>query len=141
MARVGDVDSGEGPACGALGHLRGVQPGERGRSVERAACHQHHCLRHGARHGLRRVVRPRTDPAIHSITSTPRELFYWLAIPVTFALGTASGDWILELTGWGPDTSVLLPQALSLPPHVGWRLAANAVLSFWLTYILTLRTR
>ena len=87
------------------------------------------------------MVRPRTDPAIHSITSTPRELFYWLAIPVTFALGTASGDWILELTGWGPDTSVLLPAGLVVATAVGWRLAANAVLSFWLTYILTLRTR
>lgn len=28
--------------------------------------------------------------SIHSITSTPRELFYWLAILVTFALGTAA---------------------------------------------------
>ena len=75
--------------------------------------------------------------SIHSITTTPRELFYWLAILVTFALGTAAGDWILELTGWGPGTSVLLPAGLIVAVVIGWRLGANAVLSFWLAYILT----
>ena len=40
--------------------------------------------------------------SIHSIATLPRELFYWLAVLVTFALGTAVGDWTLELTGWGP---------------------------------------
>jgi uncharacterized membrane-anchored protein len=75
--------------------------------------------------------------SIHSITTTPRELFYWLAILVTFALGTAVGDWTLELTGWGPGTSVLLPAGLIAAMAIGWRLGANAVLSFWLAYILT----
>jgi hypothetical protein len=56
---------------------------------------------------------------------------------VTFALGTAAGDWILELTGWGPGTSVLLPAGLIVAIVIGWRLGANAVLSFWLAYILT----
>ncbi|MCU1701624.1 MAG: putative rane-anchored protein, partial [Mycobacterium sp.] len=75
--------------------------------------------------------------SIHSIVTTPRECFYWLAILVTFALGTASGDWILELTGWGPGTSVLLPAGLIVAVVIGWRLGANPVLSFWLAYILT----
>jgi uncharacterized membrane-anchored protein len=75
--------------------------------------------------------------SIHSIITLPRELFYWLAILVTFALGTASGDWILELTGWGPGTSVLLPAGLIVAVVIGWRLGANPVLSFWLAYILT----
>ncbi|MDX1890681.1 hypothetical protein [Mycolicibacterium sp. 050158] len=75
--------------------------------------------------------------SIHSIVTRPRELFYWLAILVTFALGTAAGDWILELTGWGPGTSVLLPTGLIVAIALGWRLGANAVLSFWLAYILT----
>ncbi|MDT5279208.1 MAG: hypothetical protein QOJ20_403, partial [Mycobacterium sp.] len=75
--------------------------------------------------------------SIHSITTLPRELFYWLAVLVTFALGTAAGDWILELTGWGPGTSVLLPAGLIVAIVIGWRLGANAVLSFWLAYILT----
>ncbi len=75
--------------------------------------------------------------SIHSIVTLPRELFYWLAVLVTFALGTAAGDWILELTGWGPGTSVLLPAGLIVAIVIGWRLGANAVLSFWLAYILT----
>lgn len=75
--------------------------------------------------------------SIHSIVTTPRELFYWLAVLVTFALGTAVGDWILELTGWGPGISVLLPAALIVAIVIGWRGGANSVLSFWLAYILT----
>ncbi|TQF74028.1 hypothetical protein FK531_05020 [Rhodococcus spelaei] len=75
--------------------------------------------------------------SIHSIVTMPRELFYWLAVLVTFALGTAAGDWTLDLTGWGPGVSVLLPTALIVVVVIGWRLGANAVLSFWLAYILT----
>ncbi|MEZ0349836.1 hypothetical protein [Mycobacterium sp. pR1184] len=75
--------------------------------------------------------------SIHSIVTTPRELFYWLAVLVTFALGTAVGDWTLQLTGWGPGTSVLLPAALIASIALGWRMGANPVLSFWLAYILT----
>ncbi|MCV7410825.1 hypothetical protein H7K44_14565 [Mycobacterium florentinum] len=75
--------------------------------------------------------------SIHSIVTTPRELFYWLAVLVTFALGTAAGDWTLQLTGWGPGTSVLLPAALIASIAIGWRAGANPVLSFWLAYILT----
>ncbi|MFF3559579.1 hypothetical protein ACFYXS_06020 [Streptomyces sp. NPDC002574] len=75
--------------------------------------------------------------SVHSITTRPRELFYWLAVLVTFALGTATGDWTLELTGWTPDVSVLLPLGLIVSIVFAWRLGANAVLSFWLAYILT----
>lgn len=81
-------------------------------------------------------VRERTL-SIHSIITLPRELFYWLAILVTFALGTAVGDWTLEFTGWGPGISVLLPAGLIVAIVAGWKLGANAVLSFWLAYILT----
>jgi len=75
--------------------------------------------------------------SIHSIVTPPREAFYWLAVLVTFALGTAAGDWTLELTGWTPGVSVLLPAFLIVSVIVGWRLGANPVLSFWLAYILT----
>ena len=75
--------------------------------------------------------------SIHSIVTLPREAFYWLAVLVTFALGTAAGDWTLELTGWAPGISVLLPAGLIVAVVVGWRLGANPVLSFWLAYILT----
>ncbi|MFE2164348.1 hypothetical protein ACFXB3_04670 [Streptomyces sp. NPDC059447] len=75
--------------------------------------------------------------SVHSITTRPRELFYWLAVLVTFALGTATGDWTLELTGWTAGVSVLLPLGLIAAIVLGRRLGANAVLSFWLAYILT----
>jgi uncharacterized membrane-anchored protein len=75
--------------------------------------------------------------SIHSIITTPRESFYWLAVLVTFALGTAAGDWTLELTGWGPGPSVLLPAGLIAAVFVAWRFGAGPVLSFWLAYILT----
>src|SRR5690349_17447828 len=75
--------------------------------------------------------------SIHTIVTTPREAFYWLAVLVTFALGTAAGDWTLELTGWSPGRSVLLPVALIAIVIAGWRLGAGPVLSFWLAYILT----
>jgi uncharacterized membrane-anchored protein len=75
--------------------------------------------------------------SIHSITTPSREGFYWLTVLVTFALGTAVGDWTLELTGWGPGLSVLLPAALIASVLVAWKLGAGPVLSFWLAYILT----
>src|SRR3954467_4488188 len=75
--------------------------------------------------------------SIHSIVTTPRESFYWLAVLVTFALGTAVGDWTLELTGWSPGAAILLPAGLIAAVFVAWRLGAGAVLSFWLAYILT----
>ncbi|MGW6194540.1 COG4705 family protein [Kribbella sp. NPDC055110] len=75
--------------------------------------------------------------SIHSIVSRPREAFYWLAVLVTFALGTAAGDWTLELTGWSPGVSVLLPLALIAIIIGCWRMGANPVLAFWLAYILT----
>ena len=49
--------------------------------------------------------------SIHSIVTTPRELFYWLAVLVTFALGTAVGDWTIDLTGWGPAHRFCCPPA------------------------------
>ena len=75
--------------------------------------------------------------SIHSIVTTPRESFYWLTVLVTFALGTAAGDYTLELTGWGPGPAVLLPAALIAAVFIAWRLGAGPVLCFWLAYILT----
>jgi uncharacterized membrane-anchored protein len=63
--------------------------------------------------------------SIHSIVTTPREAFYWLTVLVTFALGTATGDWTLELTGWTPGVSVLLPLTLIVAVLAAWRLGAG----------------
>ncbi|GAB3077914.1 hypothetical protein GCM10027080_25430 [Pedococcus soli] len=75
--------------------------------------------------------------SIHSIVTTPREAFYWLTVLVTFALGTAAGDWTLELTGWSAGASVLLPLGLIAAVLTAWKLGAGPVLCFWLAYILT----
>jgi uncharacterized membrane-anchored protein len=75
--------------------------------------------------------------SIHSINTTQREGWYWLVVLVTFALGTALGDWTLELTGWSPGASILLPAGLIAAVFVAWKLGAGPVLCFWLAYILT----
>src|SRR5438552_1127008 len=46
--------------------------------------------------------------SIHSIVTTRREAFYWLAILFTFALGTAAGDLTAERFGIGYSVSALL---------------------------------
>ena len=75
--------------------------------------------------------------SIHSIVTTPRESFYWLTVLVTFALGTAAGDWTIDLTDWSPGQAVLLPAGLIVAVLAAWKLGAGPVLSFWLAYILT----
>ena len=46
--------------------------------------------------------------SIHSIVTTRREAFYWLAVLFTFALGTAAGDLTAERLGVGYWQSALL---------------------------------
>jgi uncharacterized membrane-anchored protein len=75
--------------------------------------------------------------SIHSIVTTPRELFYWLAILLTFALGTAAGDLATEALGLGFQIGVFVFGGLIAAIAIAWRLGANAVLAFWLAYILT----
>jgi uncharacterized membrane-anchored protein len=76
--------------------------------------------------------------SIHTIVTTRREMFYWLAILFTFSLGTAAGDLVAEQfsIGYGPSIAIWGGAiALITAAHYGLRL--NAVLAFWLAYILT----
>lgn len=75
--------------------------------------------------------------SIHSIVSTRRELFYWAAILFTFALGTAAGDLATEALGLGFNLGVVVFGALIAVITAAYYLGANAVLTFWLAYILT----
>ncbi len=75
--------------------------------------------------------------SIHSIFTTRRETFYWLAILFTFALGTASGDLMAEGLGLGYATTGLIIAGLIAVFAAGWKLKLNQVLSFWAIYILT----
>ncbi len=76
--------------------------------------------------------------SMHSIRTFRRELFYWLAILVTFATGTAVGDLIAEKFSLGYLTTLLLFVAVIAVIAAVWKLTAvNVVLAFWLAYIMT----
>lgn len=75
--------------------------------------------------------------SMHTIVTTRRELFYWLAILFTFALGTAAGDLATEALGLGFKLGLIAFGAGILLIFVAYKLGANAVLAFWLAYILT----
>src|SRR4051794_8311526 len=76
--------------------------------------------------------------SIHSIVTVRREAFYWLAILLTFALGTAAGDLVGERYGLGYWLTALLV-ALLIAAVAASHLVfgANAVLTFWIAYVLT----
>jgi uncharacterized membrane-anchored protein len=75
--------------------------------------------------------------SIHTIVTTRRELFYWAAILFTFALGTAAGDLATEALSLGFNVGVLAFSGLIAAIAGAYYLGANAVLTFWLAYILT----
>jgi len=76
--------------------------------------------------------------SIHTIYTTRREAFYWLAILLTFALGTAGGDLTAEGLGLGYAQAGLIFGALiAVAAFACYFLKMDAVLSFWLAYILT----
>jgi uncharacterized membrane-anchored protein len=76
--------------------------------------------------------------SIHSIVTTRREAFYWLAILFTFALGTAAGDLLAEKADLGYAVSIaIFGGAIAVVTFAHYVLKMNAVLSFWLAYILT----
>jgi uncharacterized membrane-anchored protein len=76
--------------------------------------------------------------SIHSIYTTKREAFYWLAILFTFALGTAAGDLIAEGLNLGYWKSALMFAAIiGVVTYSFYRSKMNAVLAFWIAYILT----
>ncbi len=76
--------------------------------------------------------------SIHKINTRRREIFYWLAILFTFALGTAAGDLAAESLKLGYLNSALIFGTLIgvvAIAHLKFRL--NAILAFWIAYILT----
>jgi len=76
--------------------------------------------------------------AMHSISTAKRELFYWAAILFTFALGTATGDFIAEALKLGYAQSALVFGVLIAIVATGYYyFRMNAVLAFWIAYILT----
>jgi uncharacterized membrane-anchored protein len=76
--------------------------------------------------------------SVHTIVTTRREAFYWLAVLFTFALGTSAGDLFAEKLELG-----FLPSAAIFAGAIGaiaiahFRFKLNAILAFWIAYILT----
>jgi len=75
--------------------------------------------------------------SIHDIETPRRELFYWAAILCTFAMGTAAGDLATEALHLGFTRGAVAFGALIALTWLAWRLGGNAVLTFWIAYILT----
>lgn len=76
--------------------------------------------------------------SIHSIFSTRRESFYWLAVLVTFALGTAAGDLLAEALNLGYVVALaLFAGAIAVVVVAHFVFHLNAVFSFWAAYVLT----
>ncbi len=76
--------------------------------------------------------------SVHKINTIRREVFYWLAILFTFALGTAVGDLLAESLHLGYLLSASIFAVAIAIVYIAHRFfKLNAVLSFWIAYILT----
>jgi uncharacterized membrane-anchored protein len=76
--------------------------------------------------------------SIHSVDTPRREIFYWLAVAATFAMGTALGDFTATTLHLGYLASGFLFAAVIAIPALGFRLLPwNAIFSFWFAYVAT----
>jgi uncharacterized membrane-anchored protein len=76
--------------------------------------------------------------SVHTIVTTRREAFYWATILFTFALGTSAGDLISEKLELGYLPTVgIFAGAIAVIAFCHFALRMNAILSFWLAYIMT----
>lgn len=76
--------------------------------------------------------------SIHSIVTTRREVFYWMTVFSTFALGTALGDLTAASFGLGFLWSIVLFGVLIVLPAIAWRFfGLNPVAAFWSSYVMT----
>ncbi len=76
--------------------------------------------------------------SIHSIFTTRRETFYWLAVLFTFAFGTAAGDLVAEGLNLGFLVALIVfAAAIAVVAVAYFVFHLNAVLAFWIAYILT----
>lgn len=75
--------------------------------------------------------------SVHSIVTELREAYYWLAVLLTFGLGTALGDLTASTLHLGYGGSIVLFAGAILVPLVAWRSGVNSVACFWAAYVLT----
>jgi uncharacterized membrane-anchored protein len=76
--------------------------------------------------------------SIHSIHTPRRELFYWLTVVATFALGTAAGDLTATTLGLGYFSSgVMFAVVIAIPALAHWKLGLGSIAAFWFAYVDT----
>ncbi len=76
--------------------------------------------------------------SIHSILNPGPEVWYWLAILFTFALGTAAGDLVAEQFGLGYlSTGILFGMIIGSLTFCSYFLGLDSILGVWLAYIVT----
>ena len=76
--------------------------------------------------------------SIHSIYTRKREMFYWLTILFTFALGTAVGDLYSEDLGLGYLRTGVIVAIIIVCVYLACKyLKLDSVLAFWVAYIFT----
>ena len=76
--------------------------------------------------------------SIHAIDNNRREIFYWLIVLITFALGTAVGDTVSEHLNFGYLHSLLLFGGVFLLAYVLFLAKIlNGVTAFWVAFIVT----
>lgn len=76
--------------------------------------------------------------SIHSIFTPTREVYYWLTVVTTFALGTALGDMTAVTLHLGYLNSGFLFFILFIFPLILYKyFGVNEVFTFWTSYIMT----
>ncbi|MFC5452322.1 COG4705 family protein [Paenibacillus aestuarii] len=76
--------------------------------------------------------------SVHSIYSRRREVFYWLTVLTTFALGTSAGDLTASNMHLGYFTSGIVFTCILAIPAIGfWLFGLKEIIAFWFAYILT----
>jgi uncharacterized membrane-anchored protein len=76
--------------------------------------------------------------SIHSIYTSRREAFYWLAVLFTFALGTSAGDLLAERLNLGYLLTLgVFAGAIAVVAVAYFVFKLNAVVAFWIAYVLS----
>ena len=76
--------------------------------------------------------------SIHKITNNRREVFYWLIVLTTFALGTGVGDTVSELLDFGYLNSLILFGSIFIiAGGLFYAKILDGVTAFWIAFIVT----
>jgi uncharacterized membrane-anchored protein len=76
--------------------------------------------------------------SIHKITNDRREIFYWVIVLITFALGTGVGDTVSEHLNFGYLNSLMLFGGIfAVAGGLFYAKILDGVTAFWIAFIVT----